>query len=108
MQIGELSRELEQDSGPPKENGDTNVANSKTEFWQKPGLIFERPNVKNNLQASAIAIVRRLIEFCAKLQICKNAQDQSKAAAEHATHFEPPVYNIWKQQSKNRAPARNC
>jgi len=61
MQIGELSRELEYDSGrPSKENGDTDVANSKTEFWQKPGLIFEPPNVKNNLQPRAIAIVRRL------------------------------------------------
>jgi hypothetical protein len=23
-----------------------------------------------------------------------------KAAAEHATDFDPPIYNIWKQQTK--------
>jgi hypothetical protein len=62
---------------PSKENGDTDVANFKTESWQKPGLIFEPPNVKNNLQPCAIAIVQRLIEFCAKLQICRNPQNQT-------------------------------
>jgi hypothetical protein len=92
MQIGELHRELEHDSGrPSKENGDTNVANSKTDFWQKPGLIFEPPNVKNNLQPSAIAIVRRLIEFCAKLQICKNCTKSEQAAAEHASRIDRPT-----------------
>ena len=25
-----------------------------------------------------------------------------KAAAEHATEFEPPIYNIWKQQKKSK------
>jgi hypothetical protein len=39
------------------------------------------------------------------LQKCTKSE---QAAAEHATHFEPPISNIWKQQRKNRAPARNC
>jgi hypothetical protein len=26
--------------------------------------------------------------------------DSHKAAASHATDFEPPIYNVWKQQAK--------
>jgi hypothetical protein len=26
-------------------------------------------------------------------------------AAEHATDFEPPIYNVWKQQSKTEGAA---
>ena len=26
--------------------------------------------------------------------------DAKKAAASHATDFEPPIYNVWKQQEK--------
>jgi hypothetical protein len=25
-----------------------------------------------------------------------------RAAAEHATDFDPPIYNVWKQQEKTR------
>jgi len=32
-------------------------------------------------------------------KLAKSAQ----AAAEHATDFEPPIYNVWKQQEKTPA-----
>jgi hypothetical protein len=32
-------------------------------------------------------------------QIC-NLAKSAKAAAEHAVDFDPPIYNIWKQQEK--------
>jgi hypothetical protein len=27
-----------------------------------------------------------------------------QAAAEHATDFDPPIYNVWKQQEKTKGP----
>jgi hypothetical protein len=36
-------------------------------------------------------------------QICQNLADlpkSDKSAAEHAVDFDPPIYNIWKQQTK--------
>ena len=31
----------------------------------------------------------------------------AQAAAEHATDFEPPIYNVWKQQSKKGSHQAN-
>jgi hypothetical protein len=46
----------------------------------------------------AIATVQLLTMFCAKRQNC---QKSAKPAAEHAVDFEPPIYNVWKQQTKS-------
>jgi len=37
-----------------------------------------------------------------------NLAKSHKAAAEHATNFTPPIYNIWKQQEKAKAGRRYC
>jgi hypothetical protein len=34
-----------------------------------------------------------------------NLAKNHKASAEHATDFEPPIYNIWKQREHRQAPA---
>jgi hypothetical protein len=92
---------------PSKENGDTDVANFKTESWQKPRLIFEPPNVKNNLQPRAIAIVQRLIWFCAKLQICRNAQNQ-KSRRRTRNGLRAADLQHLEATKQKAAPARNC
>jgi len=37
---------------------------------------------------------------CSKMADLPNMNKPDKAAAEHATDFETPIYNIWKQQTK--------
>jgi hypothetical protein len=35
-------------------------------------------------------------------EICRNLAElpkSDKAAADHATDFDPPIYNVWKQQT---------
>ena len=34
-----------------------------------------------------------------------NLGKSDRAAAEHATDFDPPIYNIWKQQTKTAGPS---
>lgn len=38
---------------------------------------------------------------CSKMASLPNLNKLGQAAAEHATDFEPPIYNVWKQQSKS-------
>jgi hypothetical protein len=38
--------------------------------------------------------------ICCKSAELPNLNKSDKAAAEHATDFDPPIYNIWKQQLK--------
>jgi C4-dicarboxylate-specific signal transduction histidine kinase len=52
--------------------------------------IAERENIERSTLANIAA------EF---VQIGKLAE-KDKAAASHATDFDPPLYNIWKQQEK--------
>jgi hypothetical protein len=39
-------------------------------------------------------------EFCSKIPDLEKLNKSDKAAAEHAVDFEPPIYNVWKQQEK--------
>jgi len=39
-------------------------------------------------------------EICSEFSDLKKLNKSEQAAAEHATEFEPPIYNIWKQQIK--------
>lgn len=40
-------------------------------------------------------------EVCSVFADLQKANKSDKAAAEHATDFKPPIYNIWKQQEKS-------
>ncbi len=41
-------------------------------------------------------------DICTDSADLQKADKSSKAAAEHATDFTPPIYNIWKQQEKSK------
>ena len=39
-------------------------------------------------------------EICSKMDTCPNSNKSQQAAADHATDFDIPIYNVWKQQTK--------
>lgn len=40
-------------------------------------------------------------KVCSEMADLPNLSKPDRSAAEHATDFEPPIYNIWKQQTKS-------
>jgi len=43
----------------------------------------------------------RVNQIAAELPKLDLLSKQDKASADHATDFDPPIYNIWKQQTKS-------
>ncbi len=50
---------------------------------------------------------RDVSEVCSKMADLPNLNKPSQAAASHATDFDVPIYNIWKQQEKT-AGSTHC
>jgi hypothetical protein len=55
--------------------------------------------------AVAVGITQQAVDKITDTFTTSILENQScKTAASHLTDFEPPIYNIWKQQSKTPGP----
>jgi delta 1-pyrroline-5-carboxylate dehydrogenase len=67
------------------------------------GRLYAKSEVANRISLTRISepvgtIARLLSDDSLVRKVLENQMNQ--IAAEHATDFEPPIYNIWKQQEK--------
>jgi hypothetical protein len=107
MSIGQLqvfgsgSRNITQESVnlPKLGKSDQAAANHATNFEPAIYDVWKQQDVANAIRIPQQTVSDRFTEFGQLSNLGKSDQ----AAAEHATDFDLPIYNIWKQQEKTAA-----